>query len=100
MTDTRLSAPVTLETAVQRGELTIPEVRVRKPHGGELRGLSLTDLGTLDVNALLKVLPRITVPPLFGPECEKLEPSDLMALGAEVADFLLPKAARPASPEQ
>ena len=55
---------VTLDSPIQRGETTIDKLQLRKPRSGELRGLSLVDLGQLKVDALTKVLPRITVPPL------------------------------------
>ena len=98
--EARLSPPVELETPIRRGETSIDSLRVRKPYGGELRGgVSLVDLGQLDVDALIKVLPRITVPPVTPHEAGQLEASDLLALGAELSNFLLPKAARPASPE-
>lgn len=97
--ESRLSPPVELDSPVQRGDTAIPSVRVRKPSAGELRGgVSLVDLGQLDVDALIKVLPRITVPPLTSHEVAALEASDILALGAELSGFLLPKAARPASP--
>lgn len=97
--DPRLSPPVDLDSPVRRGDTAIESVRVRKPSAGELRGgVSLVDLGQLDVDALIKVLPRITVPPLTAHEVAALEASDILALGAELSGFLLPKAARPASP--
>lgn len=86
---------VILETPIQRGDTAIAELIVRKPSSGELRGLSLVDLGQLDVDALHTVLPRITIPTITRQEAQALEPADLMALGAEVAGFLLPKAKRP-----
>lgn len=93
----RLSPAIDLDTPVKRGETAIARVQLRKPQGGELRGLSLVDLAQLDVNALHKLLPRITIPTLTLPEVQALDPADLLALGAEVSGFLLQKAARPAS---
>ncbi|BAV65750.1 phage tail assembly protein [Sphingobium cloacae] len=89
-----LSEPVTLDTPVQRGESVIAFVQIRKPGAGELRGLSLVDLGQLKVDALLKILPRITVPSLTEAEAANLEPADLLACGAEVGGFLLQKSQR------
>jgi hypothetical protein len=52
----------------------------------------------MDVIALTMVLPRVTVPTLTKPEIEALEPADLAQLGAEMVNFLLPRADRiPAS---
>ena len=88
--------PVELDTPVTRGEQTISTVQVRMPHGGELRGLSLSALLNLDYGALETLLPRVTIPPLTKPEVAALDPSDLIQLGSEVMDFLLPKAAKAA----
>jgi hypothetical protein len=87
---------VTLDAPVTRGEQTFASLQVRKPHGGELRGLSLSALLNLDYAALETLLPRITIPPLTKQEVAALDPSDLIQLGSEVMDFLLPKAAKAA----
>lgn len=98
---TAAAAPgeVTLDTPLTRGNQTISKVRLRKPSSGELRGVSLVALLQMDVVALQTVLPRITVPTLTKPEVSALEPSDLLQLGTEVSNFLLPRADRaPESP--
>ncbi|WP_237751571.1 phage tail assembly protein [Sphingobium sp. DC-2] len=59
---------VTLDAPIARGDQTIDTVQVRMPHGGELRGLSLSALLNLDYGALETLLPRITIPPLTKPE--------------------------------
>jgi hypothetical protein len=87
---------VALDTPVQRNGQTITHVAIRKPSSGELRGVSLFALLQMDVSALQTVLPRITVPMLVKAEIEALEPSDLLKLGSEVSNFLLPKADRTA----
>lgn len=83
---------ITLDTPVVRGEQTIKTVDVRKPQSGELRGTSLSALVSLDVDALQKVLPRITSPMLTEQDVAKLDPADLVQLGGAFAGFLLPKA--------
>lgn len=98
MTDATLTAPITLDTPIKRGEQTISSVQLRKPRSGELRGLSLVAIGQLEVGALRVLLPRISMPTLTEADVDSLEPSDLLALGAEVAGFLLRKAERPDSP--
>lgn len=85
---------VTLDTPIQRGEETVETVKIRKPNSGELRGLSLVDLGQLKTDALIKVLPRITVPVLSTAEVSNMDPADLLACGAEIGSFLLQKAQR------
>lgn len=83
-----------LEEPIRRGEQEIKSVTLRKPKAGELRGISLTSLGELDVSALQKVLPRITQPSLTEAEVAGLELADITAMGMAVASFLLKKATR------
>lgn len=83
---------VTLDTPITRGETKIEAVTLRKPSAGELRGTSLQDLVNLDVNALSKVLPRISNPTLTEAEVARMDPADLVQLGATFAGFLTPKA--------
>lgn len=88
------SITVTLDEPIKRGDTTITEVKLRKPKAGELRGVSLVDLGNLNVLALQQVLPRITSPTLTSHEISNLDPADLLSLGAEVGYFLVRKADR------
>jgi hypothetical protein len=93
------SKTITLDFPLTRGEQTITDISVRKPMSGELRGLALADLLQMRVDALVQVLPRITSPILTEADVRGLDPADLMQLGAEVAGFLLTRAARePAFP--
>lgn len=85
---------VELDEPIIRGTQTITHVEVRKPLSGELRGVSLSDLMQLEVNALRKVLPRITTPTLTDHEVGRLDPADLVELGGKVALFLLKRQAR------
>jgi hypothetical protein len=82
---------VTLDQAIQRGDTTINEVQLRKPKAGEMRGLNMADVLQMDVNALTKLLPRITTPILTELEIGNMDPADLLQLGSEVASFLMPK---------
>lgn len=85
---------VTLDTPIERnGGLPITEITLRKPAAGELRGTSLNALVNLDVDALGKVLPRISSPTLTEFDVQQLDPADLVQLGVAFAGFLLPKRA-------
>lgn len=85
---------VILDEPLTRGTNQITEVQIRKPNAGELRGVSLIELGHLDVTTLQRVLPRITTPTLTTQDVANLDPADLLSLGAEVAYFLVKKADR------
>ena len=69
-------------------------ITVRKPGAGELRGLTLVSLGQGDYASLETLAPRITSPVLKKEHVAAMDPADLMQLGSEVIDFLLPKAAK------
>lgn len=91
---------VSLDAPIHRGEITIDSVQLRKPRSGELRGLSLVDLGQLKVDALTKLLPRISMPTLTEAEVANMEPADLLACGAEIGGFLLQRSQRAAVLDQ
>ncbi|MBS0879009.1 phage tail assembly protein [Pantoea sp. JGM49] len=82
---------VVFETPLKRGEMEISQVELIKPTAGSLRGVRLSDLCQSDVDSLLTVLPRITHPALTKPECNNLDPVDLIALGGKVIGFLQSK---------
>ena len=87
---------ITLDGPIQRGEQSIESIQLRKPKSGELRGLSLVDLGQLKVDALTKIIPRISLPTLTEAEVANMDPSDLLACGAEIGSFLLQRSQRAA----
>lgn len=84
---------VTLDSPIKRGETLIDEVQVMKPTAGTLRGVGLAAVANADVDALLVILPRVTVPNLTKEECARLELPDFVALAGQVVGFLSPKLA-------
>lgn len=89
---------VQLVTPIVRGETTIASVELIKPNAGALRGTRLVDLAGSDVDALIVVLPRITLPNLTKSECLNLDPIDLIELGGRVLAFLSAKPDTSAGP--
>lgn len=82
---------VKLETPIKRGETEITEVKLRQPKAGELRGLSLSDLLNLDVNAVATLLPRISDPILNKQDIDDMDVGNLVLLAGESANFFVPK---------
>lgn len=82
---------VTLDTPIRRGVSTIDSITLRKPNAGELRGVSLAELLQMDVDSLIKVLPRISTPTLTTIEVKSMDPADLFAISSKVSGFLLQK---------
>ena len=85
---------VTLDVPIKRPGGDLCKVLVRRPNAGALRGLSLVELLHMNVTALQTILPRITEPMIHKQEVAQIDPADLVALGTEVAAFLVPKAQR------
>ena len=94
VTETENPNVVTLDTPLMRGEQKIEQVTLTKPNAGTLRGVSLASLANSDVDALIKVLPRMTYPVLTEREIIRLDASDLISLAGKVVGFLSPASAR------
>lgn len=77
----------TLNVPLKRGNQVITDVTLRRPLSGELRGTKLTDVVQLDIDAMGRVLPRITTPMLTEADVYRLDPSDLLQLGGIFAGF-------------
>ena len=84
---------VTLENPIKRGEQVIEKITLMKPNAGTLRGVSLADVARSEVDALIKVLPRMTYPALTEHEVMRLEASDLILFAGKVVGFLSPSSA-------
>lgn len=84
---------ITLDTPIKRGEQVVAAVTLIKPNTGTLRGVSLADVANSDVNALIKVLPRMTYPSLTEQEVAALELPDILAMAGKVVGFLAPNSA-------
>ena len=85
---------ITLDNPVKRGEQVIEQVTLMKPNAGTLRGVSLAAVANSEVDALIKVLPRMTYPALTEHELARLDASDLISLAGKVVGFLSPASAR------
>lgn len=84
---------ITLDTPIQRGDNTIAKITLHKPNSGALRGVSVRSVLDMDVDTIIKVVPRISDPKITDAEAARLEAPDLMQMGVAVASFFMPKAA-------
>jgi len=80
----KLSRPIERQSGAHVEELTL-----REPTAGELRGLKVFDLLQADIDAVIKLVPRIAMPTVIAEEVERLHPSDLAALAGEIVGFFL-----------
>jgi len=85
---------IKLENPIVRGTTTITDLALRKPRAGELRGLTLQDIIGSDVVATLKLIPRITNPPLTQEEAEELETEDFAEIGGAIRGFFMTESQR------
>lgn len=85
---TKTSDPIVLEQPIKRGDTTITEITLRKPAAGELRGLKLVDLLNGDVNATIRLVPRISTPTLTEQDVAALDVADLTLCADNIAVFL------------
>lgn len=83
---------IELDYPIKRDGGDITTVALRKPLAGELRGIAMFDLLRTDVDAVSKVLPRISTPALTSAEVTKLDPADLMQIASVIAGFFMTKA--------
>lgn len=81
---TPLNSPIT-----RKGGEQIETVGLRKPSVGDLRGMKLSMLLQMDVNAMATLLPRITEPALLPDEVAALDPADFFALSLEALGFFM-----------
>lgn len=96
------SDPITLSTPIQQGQSTIDSIILRRPGSGELRGLKLADLVQGDVNAVIRLVPRISQPTLIEQQVAAFDAYDLTRCADEIAVFLQtppPKPTVEVSPE-
>lgn len=82
---------VTLSVPLQRGETSIAALTIRRPKSGELRGLSLQDIMTTDIVAMLTLIPRVSEPPLTADEANALDPADLSEIAGTIRGFFMTK---------
>ncbi|GMM59900.1 phage tail assembly protein [Novosphingobium pituita] len=100
MTELTPASPATVTIAfgqpIVRDGGPVESVIVRKPKGGDLRGAKLTELMAADVDAVARVIPRITTPAILPHEFYALEADDLAEVVGTVVGFFLNKAQREA----
>lgn len=92
----KMSDPIPLSEPIVRGETKITEIILRKPKAAELGRISIQELMQARADAIISLIPRISMPPITAPEAGDLEPEDLAACGGAIIDFFLTAAERAA----
>lgn len=87
--DPRKSRSVTLDTPIVRENgNTITDLTLRKPKGGEMRGLKIPDIVAGDTDTIIALLPRIAHPTISASEAEALEFDDIAEITGALLSFL------------
>lgn len=80
---------VTLANPIVRGETRIEKLDLRKPKAGEMRDLTLQDILSTNIGAIMVLIPRISNPPLIKEEVIELDPVDLAEIGGVIRNFFM-----------
>lgn len=81
---------ITLTTPIQRGEQSVTELTLTKPAKvAQLRGINTVELLNLNVDALIKFIPRVSSPSLTEQEVGNMDPADLLQAGMVIIGFFI-----------
>lgn len=94
------TAEIILDTPIDREKSSIAKLTLHKPQAGALRGVSVRSVLDMDVDTIVKVIPRIADPKITDAEAAKLDLPDLMQMGVALAGFFMPKSALSEAAEQ
>ena len=83
---------ITMETPIDRGDAKLTSFQLRRPLGGDLRGISGVTLGQMDYEAVRKLIPRISVPTVLDIELDRFDAADITQIHVALTDFLFTKA--------
>lgn len=78
---------VTLSQPVKIDGQAETRITLRKPKAGEMRGLMLVNVLQMEVGTLIRLLPRISTPPLAEDQIAEMDLVDITALGSGVVGF-------------
>lgn len=83
---------ITLETPIARGDSEITSFQLRRPLGGDLRGISGAKLKQFDYEEVRKLVPRISLPTVLDVEFDRFDSADVTQVELALTDFLFTKA--------
>lgn len=80
---------VDLDNELLLGGLKVTRLMLRKPMGGDLRGVKMNDVYNADVVAIATVVSRISEPAVSAQRFMELPGEDIGSIAGEVVNFLL-----------
>ncbi len=83
---------IMLEHPIERGETSLTSFQLRRPLGGDLRGISGMKLKNFDYEEVRKLIPRISVPTVLEIEFDRFDAADITQVELALSDFLFTKA--------
>lgn len=78
---------VVLEDPIEIDGKPVKTFVLQEPTAGQLRGVRLAELLTMEPNVLIRVIPRIVQPHLTEDQAADLKPAQLMAFAAVIVGF-------------
>jgi len=84
---TAYSIDIKLKHPLAYGDTTIEKLTLRRPMGGDLRGVKLIQLSELNSDVLFTLLPRIASPALTAAHVQLLDPYDTVSIMQEMSGF-------------
>lgn len=84
-----MNKEIILSEPLKSGKTEITSFTMRKPFVGDLRGTKLMQLAETDIDAIVKVLPRLLMPTVTEHDLYRLPICDLITLTGEFTSFLL-----------
>lgn len=86
----KTSKSISLSVPIVRGDKKITEITLHKPNVGVMRGISMSAVLNMNVDAIADVLPRISDPKMTEAEISAMDLPDLLMVGVAVASFFIP----------
>ena len=91
MSKKNLTTIVPLSEPIKVDGKEIKSVTLRKPKGGDLRGLALSDILRMDTNAMHKLFPRISEPHLSPEQVSSdIDVADFTSMAVATVAFFVP----------
>jgi len=85
------TATIPLSKPLTVNEQEVTKLTLRKPGAGELRGLRLVNIYSLDMDTVATLVPRIADPQISIEHFYSLEIEDIGEIGRHLLDFFHPK---------
>ena len=85
------SSKVTFKDPIPYGDNPLKEITLRPPTAGDLRGVNIDGIGSMRVEELMTLVPRISTPAVTAAQLNELSARDVTKLFHSVQPFFIPE---------